>query len=76
VLASAVDGIPEAVGDGEPGLLVPPGDPAALAAALRRWLTEPGLRRELRAAAAARRATLTGWDDTARRIATVLEETR
>ena len=34
-----------------PALLVPPGDPAALAAALRRWLTDAGLAR----AAAARR---------------------
>ena len=74
VLAGAVDGIPEAAGGA--GLLVPPGDPAALAAALRRWLTEPALRADLRAAAAARRATLTGWDDTARRIADVLEEAR
>jgi glycosyltransferase involved in cell wall biosynthesis len=42
VVGSAVGAIAEAVRDGEDGLLVPPGDPAALAAALIRAL-EPGL---------------------------------
>ena len=37
--------------DGENGLLVPPGDPEALAAAIRRILDEPGLRDRLAAAA-------------------------
>jgi colanic acid/amylovoran biosynthesis glycosyltransferase len=37
--------------DGTTGLLVPHSDPAALAAALRRIATEPGLRERLRAAA-------------------------
>jgi glycosyltransferase involved in cell wall biosynthesis len=73
VLVSDVDGVPEAVGrapDGRvPGLLVPPDDPVALAAALRRWLDEPALRAELRSAARARRATLTGWSVTAATIA-------
>jgi glycosyltransferase involved in cell wall biosynthesis len=80
VVASAVGGVPEALGvapDGRrPGLLVPPADPAALAAALRRWLDEPDVRREWRAAAAARRATLTGWDVTAGRVAAVLAGVR
>ena len=44
VLATAAGGLPEALGrlpDGRvPGVLVPPDDPAALAAALRRWLTD------------------------------------
>ncbi len=80
LVASAVGGVPEALGvapDGRrPGLLVPPADPAALAAALRRWLDEPDVRREWRAAAAARRATLTGWDVTAGRVAAVLAGVR
>ena len=38
VVATRVGGIPEAVADGETGLLVPPGDPAALATALARVL--------------------------------------
>lgn len=41
LVASQVGGIPEIVRDPEEALLVPPGDPAALAAALARTLTEP-----------------------------------
>ncbi len=40
VVASAVGGLPEIVKNGETGLLVPPGDPVALAAALRRLLED------------------------------------
>jgi glycosyltransferase involved in cell wall biosynthesis len=76
VLATAVGGVSEALGrapDGDlPGILVPPGDVAALAAALRRWLGEPDLRGRLRAAARARRETLLGWDTTARAVAEAL----
>ena len=43
VVATRVGGIPEFVQDGETGLLVPPEDPAALAAAIRRLLEEPSL---------------------------------
>ena len=46
-------GVPEIVRDGENGLLVPAGDPAALAAALRRYLGDAELQQRLRAAAAA-----------------------
>jgi glycosyltransferase involved in cell wall biosynthesis len=51
VVATAVGGVPEVVRDGENGLLVPPGRPAELAAAMRRILEEPGLRKRLAAAA-------------------------
>jgi glycosyltransferase involved in cell wall biosynthesis len=43
VIASAAGGNPELVVNGESGLLVPPRDPGALAAAVRRLLTEPAL---------------------------------
>jgi glycosyltransferase involved in cell wall biosynthesis len=68
VIAAAVGGVPEAMGvtdsDDRPGLLVPPGDPAALAGALRSWLTDASLRRRLRQAALARRAILPRWQQT------------
>jgi glycosyltransferase involved in cell wall biosynthesis len=51
VVATAVGGVPEVVHDGENGLLVPPGRPDELAAALRRVLEEDGLRDRLAAAA-------------------------
>jgi glycosyltransferase involved in cell wall biosynthesis len=41
LVASRVGGIPEIVRDPDEALLVPPGDPAALATALRRTLGEP-----------------------------------
>jgi len=76
VIAAAVGGLPEALGstaDGtRPGQLVPPGDPAALAAALRDWLGDEHLRHRLRAAARQRRLTLRGWDQTTQEIASAL----
>jgi glycosyltransferase involved in cell wall biosynthesis len=76
VLATAAGGVPDTLGrapDGSvPGILVPPGDATALAAALRRWSAEPALRRRLRAAARSCRAALDGWDTTARLWADVL----
>ena len=51
VLSTSVGGVPEVVRDGENGLLVPPGRPEALAAAMRRVLAEPGLRGRLAGAA-------------------------
>jgi glycosyltransferase involved in cell wall biosynthesis len=53
VLATAVGGVTEVVRDGENGLLVPPGDPGALADAIRRFVSDPELQARLRANAAA-----------------------
>jgi glycosyltransferase involved in cell wall biosynthesis len=47
VVATAVDGIPEAVPDGQAGILVPPGDPAALRDALERVCRDAALRKSL-----------------------------
>jgi glycosyltransferase involved in cell wall biosynthesis len=47
VVATNVGSIPEAVQDGETGLLISPEDPAALADAIRRLLADVDLRRKL-----------------------------
>jgi glycosyltransferase involved in cell wall biosynthesis len=77
VLATAVGGVPEALGsaaDGSrPGILIEPDEPAALAAALRRWLSEPELRLRLRNAARQRRDGLGGWPATSRVVSRALE---
>jgi glycosyltransferase involved in cell wall biosynthesis len=76
VLATDVGGVTEALGHGDdgirPGLLVPPGDPAALGAALRAWLGDAELRDRLRRAARERRASLRGWPATTSVVAGVL----
>ena len=76
VLAAEVGGVSEALGYGQdgvrPGLLVPHEDPAAFAAALRRWLSDAELRRLLRRAARERRNSLPAWSTTASVIAGVL----
>ena len=46
-LSTPVSGVPEIIDDGENGLMVPPDDPAALAAALERLITMPEFRAEL-----------------------------
>jgi glycosyltransferase involved in cell wall biosynthesis len=55
-VATSVGGIPEVIADGRDGLLVPPGDPAALAAALDKLLADAGLRADLGGRARARAA--------------------
>ncbi|MEU0202145.1 MULTISPECIES: glycosyltransferase family 4 protein [unclassified Streptomyces] len=76
VLATDVGGVPEAVGrapdGGVPGILVPPENPAAIAAELRGWFGEADVRRRLKAAARGRRAALDGWATTAQSLAAVL----
>jgi glycosyltransferase involved in cell wall biosynthesis len=52
VIATLVGGVGEVVHDGENGLLVPAGDAAALAEAVRRYFADDELRSRLRAAAA------------------------
>jgi glycosyltransferase involved in cell wall biosynthesis len=56
-----------------PGTAVPSGDPARLAEVFRSWLTKPTLRHAWRQAALARRATLPGWQQTAKSVLTYLE---
>jgi glycosyltransferase involved in cell wall biosynthesis len=76
VVGADVGGLPEALGRApdrrRPGILVRPDDPAALALAVRHWLTDAGLRESLRAAADGRCRTLAGWSETTDRLARVL----
>jgi glycosyltransferase involved in cell wall biosynthesis len=80
VLAAAVGGVPETLGrdpDGRvPGIVAPPADVPALAAALRRWFAEPPLREELRYAAREQRGRLDGWEATFRCLTGVLDPLR
>jgi glycosyltransferase involved in cell wall biosynthesis len=63
VVATTAGGTPEAVTDGSTGLLVPPGDPDALALAVRRLAENDVLRLRLGAAAARRAGEAFEFDD-------------
>ncbi|WP_409330933.1 glycosyltransferase [Trujillonella humicola] len=75
VVASDVGGIPAVVRDGVTGLLVPPLDAAALAAALDRVVGDPELRARLAAGARAR-ADEYAWPRLAGRVAAVYTRIR
>lgn len=60
VVSTPVTGIPEIVGEGRAGLLVPEDDPRSLAVAMARLLDEPALRDEL--AEAGRRRAVEHFD--------------
>jgi glycosyltransferase involved in cell wall biosynthesis len=62
VVASAVGGLVGLVRDGETGMLVPPGDPVTLRAAIDRLLADAPLRARLGRAARARIASLCSWE--------------
>jgi glycosyltransferase involved in cell wall biosynthesis len=78
VLATAAGAVPDTIGrapDGSlPGILVPAGDPIALAAAMRRFLTGADFRERLRDSAIGRRGTLASWDTTAQRLRDVMAQ--
>lgn len=73
VVASDVGGIPSFVRDDENGLLAPPGDATALAAALRRVLTDDSLARRLGDAGRQRVLKEHRWDVLAERTVEVYE---
>jgi glycosyltransferase involved in cell wall biosynthesis len=73
VVATAVGGVPEVVFDDRNGLLVPPNDGAALAAALERVLRDDALRDRLAASAIPSVAAI-GRDETYARLEAILEE--
>ncbi len=67
VVAHAIGGVPEAVAHEETGLLVAPGDSAALTAAFARLLGDPVLRRRLGEAGRLRASRRT-WRDSAQSL--------
>lgn len=76
VVASSVGDIPSVVHDGESGILVPPNDPAALAGAVIRLLTDPQLAQQMGEAGAAGLAQAASWDEVAARLLAGLPASR
>lgn len=74
VLASAAGGITDVVVDGESGVLVPPGDVEALAAALKRLAADAPLRARLAAKGAVRVRDEFSWDAIAEKWAAVYRD--
>jgi phosphatidylinositol alpha-1,6-mannosyltransferase len=74
VVAGESGGIPDAVRNGETGFLIPPEDPAAIAAAVNRLLGDPDLAR--RVGVAGRRAVEThyNWDRVVRDVRAIEAE--
>ena len=73
VVATRIPGYDEVVRDGVDGLLVPPDDPAALAAAILRVLTDPALALRLAGSGKARAAEFS-WDRVAAQVEAVYGE--
>jgi glycosyltransferase involved in cell wall biosynthesis len=71
-VGSSVQSIPEILDDGRAGLLVPPGDPDALAQALTRLLTDDALAGSLAARGPRQVTERLTWDHVAARIAAAL----
>jgi glycosyltransferase involved in cell wall biosynthesis len=68
VVASRIGDLGDLVADDRTGLLVPPGDPAALAAALERLAADPAERRRMGEAGRARVVAAHTWDHVVDRI--------
>jgi glycosyltransferase involved in cell wall biosynthesis len=77
VISTTAGALPEVVGpDGEAGMLVPPGDPSALAGAIRRLMADDLLRQRMGEAARKRVESLFTWREAARKTVAVYEEAR
>jgi glycosyltransferase involved in cell wall biosynthesis len=74
VIATAIGGTDEAVTTEVSGLLVPPRDPSALAAAIRRLAGDPALAQRLAAAGRARVERSFSADATARQVMRIYDE--
>jgi glycosyltransferase involved in cell wall biosynthesis len=73
VVASSIGGLPEVVVDGSTGLLIPPRDPQALAAAVATLLDDPALARRLAVAGAERVRSEFSFEHMARGICAAVE---
>lgn len=73
VIGSAVGGLTYTIKDGETGLLIPPRDPAALAAALKRLLSQPEVSTQMGLAARKRVEREFTWSIVAMRTAALYE---
>ena len=73
VLASNIAGNRDVIDDGTNGLLVAPNDPSALAMAIRRMITNPGVRQRMASAGHAT-AQRYSWDRVADAMERVLEQ--
>lgn len=73
IVAARAGAVPDVV-PGTAGILVPPDDSEALAAALRAIITDIGLRTKLQSGARQAAAQLPGWADSAAVVANVLTE--
>ena len=74
IVSSAIGGTEELIEDGRSGLLVPPGDAPALAAALRKLLADPELREDFAARARQRVDAGLRREQNAERVAAIYRE--
>jgi glycosyltransferase involved in cell wall biosynthesis len=74
VVATRVGGVPDMISDGVEGLLVPPGEPEAIASAVAELLRNPGLGAEMGRRGRRRRREEFDLEVTARRVGELYEE--
>jgi starch synthase len=74
VVATRVGGMPSMIEEGRTGILVEPGDPAALRAAIERLLDDPDSRRRLGAAGREKVSRLCSWDRVVERTLAAYED--
>jgi glycosyltransferase involved in cell wall biosynthesis len=74
VIAFAAGALPELVADGETGLLTPPGDVPALAAAIKRLVNDNELRLKMAKQARKRVQHKFTWEQAARQVLEVYQE--
>lgn len=74
VVAGREGGVPAIVEDSQSGILTPPGDSQAFAAAISRLIAEPGLREEMGRKAAARVSQSQNLEVSATRVAAFLKQ--